>query len=218
MDIIVQIVDGVAEIYQPLPPGTYKIDVIKLPGYEKKLYDEDMNITSSITIEANKMVNEFYIEATGEAALIIQEELADGSVQELLDEKTEGIVIRRTNTTGTITGNSITMSKNGEVFPNLPYSYNQEKGYADGPDVSLIIDRNTLPMNYVIKGNEIITKKLEQQQAEQNKFIFLIIYTVRQIWYVFDRKAPIYSTIDDEGKPLGYLMIGSGTLLLDRIE
>lgn len=215
MDIIVPIVNGVATIYEDIPPGTYQIDVLKIPGYEPELYDEGMHITSSITVEPGQTEATLYVEAVGTATLIVKEELADGTVTDLSDSHANGIVIYRSNETGDSHGKAITMNRNRELYDNLPYHYNEETKQPDGPVVSLTIDSNTLPEHYSMKGSSVVSKQLVSQEATQNEFVFLLIHNVKNIWHIYDAHAPYYSSFEEEGEPEGYFGI-DGTLYLEK--
>ena len=215
MDIIVPIVNGVATIYQDIPPGIYQIDVLAIPGYEPVLYDEEMSTASFITLEPENTETTLYVEATGTATLIVKEQRADGTVQDLPDNLVNGIVIYRSNETGESYGRTISMTKNYELFDNLPYHYNEETKQSDGPVVSLAIDLNTLPEHYTIKETAVVSKQLVSQEAAQNEFVFLLNYTVKPTWQIFDTHAPFYSSFEEEGEPAGYLGI-DGTLYLNK--
>ena len=190
MDIIVPIVNGVATIYQDIPPGIYQIDVLAIPGYEPVLYDEEMSTASFITLEPENTETTLYVEATGTATLIVKEQRADGTVQDLPDNLVNGIVIYRSNETGESYGRTISMTKNYELLDNLPYHYNEETKQPDVPAVSLAIDVNTLPEHYIIAETAIVSKQLVSQEAAQNEFVFLLIYTVKPTWQILDTNAP----------------------------
>lgn len=207
MDIIAVIVDGVAIIYQKIPPGTYEFQVDRLIGYEQELYNEEGYITTSVTFESGKKDALLLAEAIGQATLIIKESLPDGSEREFSDAQVEGIVIYRSDETGIDSGIHIEMKKNKEIFMNLPYHYNEETQQADGPVVSLALVLSSLPDFYVVKDSNIVSKQLAVQQAAGNEFVFLLVYQVEQIFHIYDGNAPIYNSFHDTGQPKKFLGI-----------
>lgn len=217
MEIIVEIVDGVAAIYQEIPPGTYQIEIIELPGYVEVLYNEELVVTSTITLEPEKPAVEFYVEAVGVATVVLMGVLPDGTYVELKSDEVKGIRVYRCDEEGKHFEGYIEMTDYKGIYQNLPYHYDQIKEVADGPTVYLGLDRETLPSRYQpLEGTDVVGMKLKSQLASENVFTFyLVIGAVN--FQVCQCDSGIYANIDDDGEPLGYLGV-SGTLTLGEIS
>lgn len=218
MDIVVAIIDGVARIYQKIPPGTYEIRIDRLVGYEQVLYNEGGVVTSSVTFETGKKEPELFAEATGQATLIVKEMLPDGTEIELPDSLVKYIVIFRSDETGADSGIHMELQHNRNIFSNLPYHFNEVTQQADGPLVSLAINKESLPDHYIIRGNYIVTQRLSSQQAENNEFVFFLIYKPEQVWHVYDGNAPIYNSFYDTDETGRFLGIDSGIFTMKKKE
>lgn len=216
MEIIVEIVDGVAAIYQKIPPGTYQIEVVELPGYVEELYNEELVVTQTITFDPDTPETDFYVEAIGAATVAIMGVLPDKTYVELKPDEVKGIRVYRCDEEGKHFEGYIEMTDNTGTFKNLPYHYDQIKEVADGPTVYLGLDRESLTSRYQPPaGTDVVGLKLKSQLASDNVFTFyLVIGAVN--FQVYECDSGIYANIDDDGEPLGYLGV-SGTLTLDEI-
>lgn len=217
MDLIVPIVNGIGEIRRNIPPGTYEIQIIRIPGYEPELYSGSLaTVTETITIDPAQRESVFLTPATGAVTVVIQLMNASGEIVDFPTDQINGFVVRRSDAEGNFYEGSATLNQVNEiVFPNLPYGCHAETGVIDGPMVSLAIDTSTLPSSYALESPVVVTKQLVSNRAEDNVFPFILKEQSASIIQVnvLDGSASISRVISEEGTD-EYLGI-SGVLTIE---